>query len=793
MTRTAELPAAPPASNQVRLVVPVTGMTCAACQARVQRTLEKTEGVAQATVSLMTNSAAVTFDPAVVSPESLLERIRKTGYGAELPSAERTAVESQTDQDAARRTEYRALKRKAGFALIAGIVAMVLSMPLMSANAHAGMGGPVDPFMRWSMTAIDPLVRSAFPWLYLIPPQAVSWALLVLTAVVMAWSGRSFYVRAWQAARHGGADMNTLVSLGTGAAFLYSLVATVSPSFFISRGVAPDVYYEAVIIIIALVLVGHALESRAKGETSAALRRLIDLLPPVATVVRDGTERQLAVEAIVSGDEVLVRPGERIPVDGVLLSGESAVDESMLTGEPLPVAKRYGDTVVGGTVNRTGSFHYRATTLGADSVLARIVALMREAQSSRAPIQRLADRVSAIFVPVVVTVAAVTFATWYFASDAAPAVRAFAAAISVLIIACPCAMGLAVPTAVMVATGRAAQLGALIKGGDALERAAHIDTVVFDKTGTLTEGAPSVVAIEAAANVSEADLLRLAASVERASEHPLAEAFVAEARRRGLALAPVESFQSLTGQGVVGVTEGHGVQIGNAGMMHDYALDTTALARIVDQWTEEGWTPVFVGIDGVLAGAIAIADPIKATSAEAVRSLRAMGLDVILLSGDVQRTADAVARQAGIPRAVAGVRPDGKVRVIRELQSAGKVVAMVGDGINDAPALAQADVGIALGTGTDVAIDASDLTLMRGDPRVVAETLLIARRTMRIMRQNLFWAFIYNVIGIPVAAGALYPAFRLLLSPILASAAMALSSVSVVSNSLRLRRYQPTP
>jgi Cu+-exporting ATPase len=767
-------------------------MTCAACQARVQRTLEKTEGVAEASVSLMTNSAAVTFDPAVVSAESLLERIRKTGYGAELPLVERTAVESQSDQDAAGRAEYRALARKAGFALVAGVVAMVLSMPLMSAHAHTGAGSPVDPFMRWSMAVIDPLVRRAFPWLYVIPPQVVSRALLVVTVVVMGWAGRSFYVRAWQAARHGGADMNTLVSLGTGAAFLYSLVATLAPSFFLSRGVAPDVYYEAVIIIIALVLVGHALEARAKGETSAALRRLIDLLPPVATVVREGVEWEVGVEAIVSGDEVVVRPGERIPVDGVVLSGESAVDESMLTGEPLPVAKRAGDAVVGGTVNRTGGFHYHATTLGADSVLARIVALMREAQSSRAPIQRLADRVSAIFVPVVVAIAVVTFATWYIASDAAPAVRAVAAAISVLIIACPCAMGLAVPTAVMVATGRAAQLGALIKGGDALERAARIDTVVFDKTGTLTEGAPSVVAIETTAGANADDLLRLAASVERASEHPLAEAFVGEARRRALTLAAVESFQSMTGQGVTGVAEGHGVQIGNAGMMRDFALDTTRLDGVIDRWTDAGWTPVFVGIDGALAGAVAIADPVKGTSAEAVRSLQAMGLDVILLSGDVQRTADAVARQAGIRRAVAGVRPDGKVAVIRELQAAGKVVAMVGDGINDAPALAQADVGIALGTGTDIAIDASDLTLMRGDPRVVAQTILIARRTLRIMRQNLFWAFIYNVIGIPIAAGALYPAFRLLLSPILASAAMALSSVSVVSNSLRLRRYQPT-
>jgi Cu+-exporting ATPase len=439
-----------------------------------------------------------------------------------------------------------------------------------------------------------------------------------------------------------------------------------------------------------------------------------------------------------------------------------------------------------------GAFHYRATTLGAESVLARIVALMRQAQSSRAPIQRLADRVSAVFVPVVIVIAIVTFGVWYALAETAPAVRAFAAAISVLIIACPCAMGLAVPTAVMVATGRAAQLGALIKGGEALERAARIDTVVFDKTGTLTEGRPAVVAVQPVGTTGADDLLRLAASVEHVSEHPLAEAFVDAARERGLALTTVESFQSLTGQGVTGVSDGRGVVVGNASLMQDFAIDTTQMHSTIDRWTTTAWTPVFVAIDGALAGAVAIADPIKATSAEAVRALAALGLDVLLLSGDTQATADAIAAQAGIPRAIGTVRPEGKVAVIRDLQAGGRIVAMVGDGINDAPALAQADVGIALGTGTDIAIDASDLTLMRGDPRVVAQTIAIARRTMRVMRQNLFWAFVYNVIGIPIAAGALYPAFRLLLSPILASAAMALSSVSVVSNSLRLRRYRPS-
>lgn len=776
-------------SARVKVVFPVTGMTCAACQARVQRTLERTPGVDSAAVSLMTNSAAVTFDPGVTRIETLVDRVKATGYGAELPVEDRTALEAQTALDEERRREYRSLRFKSIVSLVLGIVAMALSMPLMTAHAHEGLGAPADPFMRWSAAVIDPMVRAAFPWLYTIDPALLSWTLMAVTLFVMIWAGRIFYVRAWQAAKHGSSDMNTLVSLGTGAAFIYSLVATAAPDFFISRGVPNDVYYEAVIVIIALVLMGHALEARAKGETSSAIRKLIDLVPPVATVVRNGQEIELPLSSIVSGDEILVRPGERIPVDGRVASGESAVDESMLSGEPLPVVKRPGDSVVGGTVNRTGSFKYRATTLGADSVLSRIVGLMRDAQASRAPIQRLADRVSAVFVPTVVVISIVTFAVWYFASDAAPAVRGFAAAVSVLIIACPCAMGLAVPTAVMVATGRGAQAGALIKGGDALERTARVTTVVFDKTGTLTQGRPEVVAITVAPGESEDEVLRLAASVERASEHPLAEAFIRDAARRGMELEEVESFQSVTGRGAAGLAGAHAVQVGNAAMMSDYALSTDAFADVINDWASSAYTPVFVGIDGRMAGAVAIADPLKETSPDAVRSLREMGLEVIMLSGDIQRTAEAVAGKAGIDRVVAGVRPEGKVALIRDLQGQGKVVAMVGDGINDAPALAQADVGIALGTGTDIAIEASDVTLMRGDPRVVTQAVGLARRSMRIMQQNLFWAFVYNVIGIPVAAGVLFPATGILLSPIIASAAMALSSVSVVSNSLRLRQF----
>lgn len=788
MTATAVPSEAEPGAEQVKVIMPVTGMTCAACQARVQRTLERTPGVSEATVSLMTNSAALSFDPAVVSANDLVDRIRSAGYGAELPSNETSAVAAQTAQDAARDVEYLILRRAAGWSFAAGVVAMIVSMPLMAAHAHGGVS--IDPFMQWSMRTIDPIVRAVFPWLYTVAPSVLSWTLLVVTIATMVGPGRGFYVRAWQGARHGSTDMNTLVALGTGAAFLYSLVATVWPGFFTSRGVAPDVYYEAVIIIIALVLVGHALEARAKRETSSAISRLIDLQPAVVRVIRAGVEHEVPIAALTPGEEVVVRPGERVPVDGVVVRGESHVDESMLTGEPVPVAKLAGASVVGGTVNRTGHFVYRATTLGDASVLARIVSMMRAAQGSRAPIQRLADRVSAVFVPTVLVLSLVTFAVWYLAADSAPLVRGLAAAVAVLIIACPCAMGLAVPTAVMVATGRAAQLGALIKGGGALERAAQVQTVVFDKTGTLTEGAPRLVDIATTPGSDANEMLQLAATLETASEHPLAEAVVEGARARGLVLGAVERFSSTTGLGVSGVIGGRTVLAGNAAWMSHHGISAEVLSGLASEWSRER-TVVYVAIDGAAAGALGIADPIKTTAHEAVQRLQGQGIEVILLTGDVQGTAEAVAKRIGITRVIAGVRPDGKLATIEALQREGRVVAMVGDGINDAPALARADVGIALGTGTDIAIEASDIALMRGDPRTVGDVLALARQTLRVTKQNLFWAFVYNVIGIPIAAGVLFPAFQLLLSPILASAAMAFSSFSVVSNSLRLRAWTP--
>jgi Cu+-exporting ATPase len=771
-----------------RIDIPVQGMTCAACQVSVQKALQRQPGVLDAAVNLMMKSAAVTYDPAVTGPPALVAAIRDTGYEAEVPRPDQTAFAEQAARDLADEEELRSLRRKALVSGAAGVVAMIVSMPLMV--LHRGPVG--DPFMRWTMATLTPALRAALPWLYRLPPAVLSYTLLALTAGVMAWAGRHFYTRAWSAFRHRSADMNTLVAVGTGAAFLESALATLAPGWFLSRGVAPDVYYEAVVIIIALVLTGNAFEARAKTRTSAALRALVALQPKTARVLRaeDGADHEVdvPVETVTAGDTVIVRPGERIPVDGEVLAGASAVDESMLTGESMPVAKQAGDRVIGGTINRTGAFRFRATTLGAEGVLARIVELMRAAQSSRAPIQRLADRVSGVFVPVVIGLALVTFTTWLVADGSA--VRAFAAAVAVLIIACPCAMGLAVPTAVMVATGRGAELGILIKGGEALQRAGDVTTVVLDKTGTITEGRPAVTEqIPAPGSTWSADpLLRLVAALEASSEHPLADAVVRRARERGLALPAAAEFQSITGRGVVGVVEGSFLAAGNERLMADYAVDPTPLAADAERLAGEGKTAVYVAVDGRLAGLLAVADPLKATAREAVARLKRMGLEVVLLTGDHHRTAEAIAREAGIDRVVAAVLPEGKVAEIRRLQAAGKVVAMVGDGVNDAPALSAADLGIALGTGADVAVEASDVTLMRGDPRGVATAVALSRRTLRTMRQNLFWAFIYNVIGIPIAAGVLYPACGILLSPILASAAMAFSSVSVVTNSLRLRR-----
>lgn len=783
------------ATEQIR--IPVTGMTCAACQASVQKTLQRQPGVLDASVNLMMKNASITFDPAVATPDRLVEAIRETGYGAELASADQTAFQEQEARDRAQTEEFTELRLKAIVSGVIAALAMIFSMPLMASNAHAAAGSVMrptaDPFMHWVMTSLTPALRTVTPWAYQIDPQVLSYTLLIVTIGVMSWAGRHFYVRAWASFRHHSADMNTLVAVGTGAAFIYSVIATIAPGFFLAHGVTPDVYYEAVVFIIALILTGNAFEARAKGRTSAALRSLFNLQPKTARVIRKGEEIDVPVESVLHGETIVVRPGERVPVDGEIVSGQSAVDESMLTGESLPVRKGTGDRVIGGTINKTGSFRYTATTLGSDSVLAQIVKLMRDAQGSRAPIQRLADRVSGIFVPVVISLAVITFVAWFVSVDvaggSAPMVRAFAAAVAVLIIACPCAMGLAVPTAVMVATGKGAELGVLIKGGEALQRAGDITTVVLDKTGTVTEGKPTVTDLILAPGVmrSEDDILRLVASLEGSSEHPLADAIVRYAKAQGLLLSPADTFEAVPGRGAIGIVDGVALVIGNAAIMSDYAMKIAPLESAADALAGSGRTPMYVAIDGIFTGVVAVADPIRETSRAAIARLRRMGLEVVMLTGDNERTARAIAQEAGIDHVVAGVLPDGKVAEVKRLQGEGKVVAMVGDGVNDAPALAQADVGMAIGTGTDVAVEAGDVVLMRGDLSSAAQAIELSRRTMHTMKQNLFWAFAYNVVGIPIAAGVLYPVAGILLSPILASAAMAFSSVSVVTNSLRLR------
>jgi len=736
-----------PAETGTKVTFPVTGMTCAACQARVQRALTAEPGVIDAAVNLVTRSAAVRYDPSTVTPQRLIAAVRATGYDAELPEATEDVI-AESSRAGEEVHEARVIAVRAAVSVIAGAVAMALSMSVMG-NA------------------------------------AVNYALLGLTSVILVWAGRDIYRGAWKAIRHGSADMNTLVALGTGSAFIYSVVATVSPSLFAQNGIAPDVYYEAVIFIIGLVLTGRAIEARARGKTSEALRRLASLLPSTARVEEGGRWIDKPLGDVRSGETVVLRPGERIPVDGIVTDGASEIDESMLTGEPLPVAKNVGDSVVGGTLNTTGSLRYRATSVGADSVLARIVKLMRDAQASRAPIQRLADRVSAVFVPTVLTIAIATFVAWYFFAGTAALPRAIAAAVSVLIIACPCAMGLAVPTAVMVATGRGAELGLLIKGGEILQRAGDVDTVVFDKTGTVTEGTPRVERVVPSPGMSEEHVLGIAASLERHSEHPIAAAIIRASGERQASLDQVQDFQSRTGSGVTGKIGGKSAAIGNAQLMRSLGIEPNQDDLRAAPGT--AGSELFVALDGKVIGRILVADVVRGTAREAVDRLRRLGVDVVMLTGDRKTTADAVANAAGIDRVVAEVLPQGKVNEIRALQMAGNVVAMVGDGINDAPALAQADVGVSMPKGTDIAIEASDIALMRSDLRSVPTAISLSRQTMATMKQNLFWAFVYNVVGIPIAAGLLYPITGLMLSPIIASAAMALSSVSVVTNSLRLR------
>ncbi len=777
----------PTTVNIADVTIPVSGLTCASCVGHVREALEEQPGVTAANVNLVTREAKVSFNPGDTSVETLVEAIRSRGYGAELPVVRASLAEEQTAQEKAQAEEYNDLRRKAIASGALGAVAMVLSMPLMSGGDHLTHGGG-DPILGPLMNLVEPPMRTAMPWLYSIDPTVLKWVLLTLTVAVMGWAGRQFYTRAWTAFRHRTADMNTLIAVGTGAAFVYSLAATIAPDFFVRHGVPAEVYYEAVAMIIALVLTGNALESRARGKTSEALKKMLLLQPAQARVLRNGAEVDVPAGEVQGGEVVLVRPGERVPVDGIVIEGRSAVDESMLTGEPVPVQKEVGDKVIGGTLNRLGSLRYRATAVGAAGMLSQIVKLMREAQASRAPMQKLADRISAVFVPIVISISIATFVTWLLVAPEAGLVRALSAAVAVLIIACPCAVGLAVPTAVTVAIGRGAQAGVLFKGGEALEKLHGVDTILLDKTGTITQGRPSVTRVAAAAGFSEDTVLATAAAVERLSEHPLAEAVVIAAEERALVSSPAGDFDAVPGLGASAIVEGRRVLIGNQRLMESREIAPTAFLATAEEFAATGATPVFVAIDGLLAGVIAISDPIKPTSAAAIKKLRIKGLRVVMLTGDRKTTALAVARMVGIDEVVAGVLPEGKVAEVKRLQQEGRRVAMVGDGVNDAPALAQADAGLSMASGSDIASEASDVTLMRSDLEAAVSAIDLSNRALRVMKQNLAWAFLYNVIGIPVAAGALYAAFDLLLTPVLASVAMALSSFSVVSNSLRLRR-----
>ncbi len=750
--------------RETSIELSVTGMHCASCVKSVETELSAVAGVLEAAVNLADETARVRVVPGTVEPDALVGAVARAGYSAAVISV---AARDDETRAAARESEIASLRRR--FWVAAG-----LSFPLIVFEMVPHLLGRVG--------------------LDLGLPMLSPWIQLGLTTPIVAFSGWPFYRGAWNGIRHRSADMNTLIAVGTGAAFAYSLVATVAPSVFRAAGIEPAVYFESAALIITLILLGRWLEARAKGRTGEAIRRLLDLQPPTARVRRDGTEVEIAIEKVVPGDEIVVRPGEKIPVDGELIEGHSAVDESMLTGESIPVEKSVGEPVFGATINKTGSFVFRATKVGSDTVLAQIVRLVREAQGSKAPIQRLADVIAAYFVPAVIAVAIATFVVWFVLGPEPSLTYAIVTLVAVLIIACPCALGLATPTAIMVGTGRGAEMGILIKDAASLERAHEVDTVILDKTGTITRGEPSVTDVRAVAGESEERLLALAAAAEVGSEHPLGEAIVRAARERGIALPSATDFEATVGQGAYASVEGRSVLVGNASLIRDRGIDpamgdaegrepTTLAANLAG----EGKTPVFVAVDSQVLGVIAIADMVQEGSREAVDALHEQGLEVVMVTGDNPRTAVAIGSQVGIDRVVSEVLPDEKAARIRELQAEGKIVAMVGDGINDAPALAQADVGIAIGTGTDVAIEASDVTLIGADLRGVVRAIALSRRTMRTIRQNLFWAFFYNVIGIPIAAGALYPLTGVLLEPWVAGAAMAFSSVSVVSNSLRLR------
>ena len=775
--------ASPAQSDSVSL--PVTGMSCAACALTIQRALTRLPGVEAAGVNYATNRATIKFDPTALGVPAIVEAIRDVGYDIiEVPPGADPDAAIEDAESAVRDAEYRDLGRRF-------VIGIVLAVPVVALGmSHAQFTG-------------------------------VNWLQLALSAPVLFYSGWQFYRGASMGLRHASFDMNTLIAVGTGSAFLFSLAATVAPHAVMTSHVtttpgvvvthAAPVYYETAVVIIVLVLLGKLLEARARGRTSEAIKRLIRLQPRTAHIIRDGVELEVPTADVLQDDVVIVRPGERIPVDGEILEGASSVDESMLTGESMPVEKGPGATVYGATINATGAFRFRAKRVGAETALQQIVRLVRDAQARRAPIARLADVISGYFTPAVLGIAALTFVLWFaLAPTDTRLTQALVSAVAVLIIACPCAMGLATPTAILVGTGKGAEKGILIRGGDVLERAGQITTVILDKTGTITIGRPSVTDVIVAplaragsgtpADGDVSALLSLAASAEQASEHPLARAIVREAEVRRVALTSASSFEALPGLGLRATVAGRAVLIGNEALMRANRVDIALLAADASRLSSLGRTVMYVAATGsgsgssplAIVGAIALADTPRPEARAAIARLKALGLEVVVLTGDNHQTAEAIAAQVApsgeITRIVSGVLPDRKVDEIRRLQQDGRTVAMVGDGINDAPALAQADVGVAMGSGTDVALEAADIALMRADLNGVADAILLSRRTLRIIRQNLFWAFFYNAMGIPIAAGALYPLTGWQLSPMIAAAAMSLSSVSVLTNSLRLRR-----
>ncbi len=731
-----------------KVTIPIRGMHCASCVETIETTLRGIEGVVSANVNFGTEKAAVEFIPDKVSLSDIRRAIRESGY---------EPLDAEEGKKAHER-EIRTLRNRLVFSAAVSLIVF--------------MGG----MNEW------------FPWM---PNILKNWVtLFILTTPVQFWAGWEFYKGAWSALKHRRTDMNTLIALGTSAAYLYSVIVTFLPSVFLRGRIEPATYYDTSAIIISLILLGRFLELKARSKTNEAIKKLISLGAKTASVIRNGEEMDIPVEEVRVGDIVVVRPGEKIPVDGIIQEGYSTVDESMITGEPIPSEKKVGDKVIGATINRTGSFKFRATSVGKDTVLSQIIKLVEEAQTSKAPIQRIADIIASYFVPVVIGIAVLTFIVWYFFGPSPAFTYAFLNFIAVLIIACPCALGLATPTAIMVGTGRGAENGILIKNVEALETAHKIKAIVFDKTGTLTKGKPEVTGIITNGEFSKDEILRITASAESSSEHPLSEAIVKHAKEKGLDIKDPERFSAIPGEGIESTVDGHRVLVGNVRLMNSKGIDVSHLKNMAEELAGEGKTPVFVSIDNKAAGIIAVADTLKPYSLEVVQSIKNLGIEVIMITGDNRRTAEAIGKKLGIDRVFAEVAPQDKANEIKRLQEEGKTVAMVGDGINDAPALAQADLGIAIGAGTDIAIESGDIILIGDDLRGVITAIELSRKTISTIKQNFFWAFLYNALLIPLAAGVLYPFFGILLNPILAAAAMALSSVSVVTNSLRLKRFK---